>query len=60
MNGFSTFLTLNCLLSDTSMQCCSYELTMPNCSLLQNEIAAKGGVALGKAFRVNQTLQRLR
>ena len=51
-------------LGDTSIQFTmyfpNYTVCVSNCSLDGNEIGPEGGMALGGALAVNQTLQELR
>ena len=63
--GSDQFFPLHIFLSDTSVQYtihCAPNCTVyvSNCSLGRNQIRSEGGVALGAALAVNQTLQELR
>ena len=60
---FQSF-SLHYVVGATSVQytvyCPEYTVCVSNCSLDSNEIGPEGGVALGEALTVNQTLQTLR
>ena len=56
---FQSF-SLHYVLDDPSAQYSKYTVCVSNCSLDKNEIGPEGGVALGEALALNQTLQTLR
>ena len=55
---------MHCVVGDTSVQytiyCPKYTMCVSNCSLDWNRIGYEGGVVVGEALTVNQTLQTLR